>query len=158
MSVYEFKDICWWWSYYVPYDVLTLEYYSWKPISCLPRVKMNVLRATAQTRFPMVVEQLGHCGLCSFSLYLFFPLIYRLCYPSQGLFHLELLEIPLSVERHPSLVLSSHFRQARFGPDWIRQASQSFRHPKRMSDCFRKEILWQGKCLCLEDSRCMSMD
>lgn len=42
---------------------------------------------------------------------LFLPLIYPLHFPSQGLFHLELLEIPLSVERHPSLALSSHFRQ-----------------------------------------------
>ncbi len=42
---------------------------------------------------------------------LFSPLFYPLCFPSQGLFHLEPLEIPLSVERHPSLALNSHFRQ-----------------------------------------------
>lgn len=72
---------------------------------------MDVLRATAQTRFPTVVEQLVHSGLRSpfpaFSL----PLMHPLRFPSQGLFHLELLEIPMSVERHPSLALSSHFRQ-----------------------------------------------
>ncbi len=42
---------------------------------------------------------------------LLLPLIHPLHFPSQGLFHLELLEIPPSVERHPSLALSSHFRQ-----------------------------------------------
>lgn len=70
---------------------------------------MDVLRATAQTRFPMVVEQLAHFGLPSSCLFL--PLIYPLRFASQGLFHLEQLEIPLSVERHPSVALSSHFRQ-----------------------------------------------
>lgn len=42
---------------------------------------------------------------------LFLLLIYSLHLASQELFLLRLLEIPLSVERHPSLALSSHFRQ-----------------------------------------------
>lgn len=75
----------------------------------LPQVKMDVLRATAQTKFPMVATGPFWAPLPSSCLFL--PLIYPLRFPSQGLFHLELLEIPLSVERHPSLALSSHFRR-----------------------------------------------
>lgn len=41
-----------------------------------------------------------------------------------------------------------------FGPDRIRQESRSFRHCEMTSDRFRKEILWQEKCLCLEESTC----
>lgn len=74
----------------------------------MPQVKMDVLRATTQTRFPMVVEQLAHFLN---PLILPFPSPHPSPpFPSQGLFHLEQLEIPLSVERHPSLALSSHFR------------------------------------------------
>lgn len=39
----------------------------------------------------------------------------------------------------------------RFGPDRIQQPSQSFRHCKITSDCFRKEMLWQEKSLCCDN-------
>lgn len=59
---------------------------------------------------PWLLRNLALLGAAPFLL-VFFPLIQPHYFPSQGLFHLELLEIPLSVERHPSVALSSHFRQ-----------------------------------------------
>lgn len=55
----------------------------------------------------------GHFWSLLPSTYLFLPLIHLLCLPSQGLFHIEMLEIPPSVKRHPLLALSSHFRRTR---------------------------------------------
>ena len=84
-----------------------------------------------------------------------FPLIHPLRFPSQGLFHLELLEIPLSVERHPSLALSNHFRRTCDSAE-----NEYDKHLNLSGRCENdywlvqgKEILWQGKCLCLDDSR-----
>lgn len=68
---------------------------------------------------------------------LFVLLSYPLHLVSQEPFLLRLLEIPLSVERHPSLALSSHFRQTWFNLKWIRQASQSFRRWEITTDWFR---------------------
>lgn len=83
----------------------------------------------------------------------FLPLIHPVRFPFQGLFHLELLEIPLSVERHPSLALNSHFRQT---CDWIRQASQCL--SKMTTDLFKgRKYFWQDKFLCIDDSRRVSM-
>lgn len=88
---------------------------------------MDVLRATAQTRFPMVVEQLANSGLCSppptFSFPSSIPLL-----PLPG-------TIPHRAAGNPPVCWKASFtgtqqpfqRDMWFSSEWIHQASQSFR-------------------------------
>lgn len=80
-------------------------------------------------------------SLSNWAVLAFLSCLFLSLVSSQGLFHLELLEIPLSVERHPSVALSGHFRQNMWlSSRWI-QAPQSFRRYKMT------EWSWKGKCV-----------
>lgn len=99
---------------------------------------MDVLRATVQTRFPMVVEQLGRSGLCSPLPAFFLRLIHPRFFPLPE-------TIPPWAAGNPPVCWKASFTGTQqpfqtdmwFSSDWIQQASQSFRRCEITTDWFR---------------------